>query len=136
MLVIDQRRAVERFPGLEHLRRADVAQRERLEREHRDQVEVRRAECLVQRRHQPVLGFDFVEVRELAPLIVVAGKRGTFDRPLPRRGRVVVLMRRRLILRDRRTHTYREGQHDRPDKPHHLMIMRPENAGTPSAVWS
>ena len=41
---------------------------------------------LRQRRHQPVLRFDLVEVGELAALVVVAGERGAVDAPLPRVG--------------------------------------------------
>ncbi|MEO7135663.1 MAG: hypothetical protein ABI024_15750 [Vicinamibacterales bacterium] len=48
MLIVAQWRAIECFAGLEYLRRADVAQRERLDREHRGQLEIGHAERFLQ----------------------------------------------------------------------------------------
>ena len=119
VLIVDERRTLERLTRLEDLRRSEVLDGERLEREHRDQRERARTPASAKRRHQPVLRLDFVKIAELPALIVEPGKHVRIEPQAPlvdlrelalrvggRRGRGRAFMprvRRRLLrcLRER-----------------------------------
>ena len=83
MLIVDERGAGKRLAGLKDLRRAEVAQRERLERQHAMQGERPEADLARAHAHQPVLRFDLMEVTELAVLQVRREKRARLERPPP-----------------------------------------------------
>jgi hypothetical protein len=76
MLIVDQRPPLKVSPCLEDLRRADVLQRERPSNENIPMIWTRDPPLNIfdSRSHQPVLRFDFIEVGELAQLVVVAGE--------------------------------------------------------------
>ena len=87
MLVVDERRALERLAGLEDLRRSDVVQRERLERDHRGDLERAGAEETTAGSHQPVRRLDGPEVGELPLLVVELEEQAGVPRPFPGRCR-------------------------------------------------
>ena len=84
VLIVNQRGAAEGLARLKHLRRSDVAKRERFERQHRRHDHRSARSSASPRRHQPVLRFPGVEIAELAVLVVEPEERVRVDRPLPR----------------------------------------------------
>ena len=85
MLVVDERRLLERFAGLEDLRRSERLNGERLERQHPTDADTAVARRPRARPHEPVLRLDLVEIGEGADLIVEAGE--DLHVPGPRPGR-------------------------------------------------
>jgi len=117
MLIVDERRATECLAGLKYLRRAEICDRERLQRQHRRQLQRPATERARPLAHHPVLRLPGREVAELALLIVETEERRAVFRPLPsRRWRCVarVLM---VVLRQRwsagQTHAHRAHHRNR-----------------------
>ena len=73
VLVVDERRPAECLAGLEDLRRSKVAERKRLEREHRLQPQRPACSPAPCRSHEPVLRFELVKVAKL-PILQIAGE--------------------------------------------------------------
>src|SRR5579864_4362269 len=74
MLIAAERRAIVGFAGLEHLRRAELRHRERLERDHRVDRQLIGSDRTSAGQHEPVLRLPGREVREFPLLVVVAEK--------------------------------------------------------------
>ena len=129
VLIVDERRALERLAGLKHLGRTEVAQRERLERQHA--VQRQRARRRLAALPIPINQFcdsTWLKSRNSRILEVGGEKRARVERPRPAGRRRGIVM---FVLSGNRGRNEDGGNQDGQRARNWWHVTKPESNANP-----